>query len=189
MGIDLEKGGRIKKNVRTAPKSDNPYLRLLVKLYRFLARRTDSRFNAVVLKRMFMSRTNKPPISLSRLARHAKSAPEGTTIVLVGKVLDDERMLDVPKLSVCALEFSSSARARIEAAGGEVLTFDQLALRAPTGSKTLLIRGPKHVREVYRHFAGHQGKHVKPYVRSKGRNFERARGRRHSCGYKKKGGA
>lgn len=165
----MEKGGRIKKNVRTAPKSDNPYLRLLVKLYRFLARRTDSRFNAVVLKRMFMSRTNKPPISLSRLARHAKSAPEGTTIVLVGKVLDDERMLDMPKLSVCALEFSSSARPHIEAAGGEVLTFDQLALRAPTGSKTLLIRGPKHVREVYRHFAGHQGKHVKPYVRSKGR--------------------
>ncbi|GAB0489069.1 hypothetical protein MMPV_000285 [Pyropia vietnamensis] len=187
MGIDLEKGGRIRKNVRTEPKSDNPYLRLLVKLYRFLARRTDSRFNDLVLKRMFMSRTNRPPISLSRLAKHAKTAPKGTTIVLVGKVLDDERMLDVPKMTVCALEFSRSASARIRAAGGQVLTFDQLALRTPTGSKTLLIRGPKHVREVYRHFLGHQGKHAKPYVRSKGRNFERARGRRHSCGYKKKG--
>jgi len=183
----LEKGGRIAKNRRVAPKSDNPYLRLLVKLYRFLARRTDSKFNAVVLRRMFMSRTNKPPISLSRLARYAKSSPDAT-VVLVGKVLDDERLLDVPKLSVCALEFSNSARARIEAAGGEVLTFDQLALRAPTGSNTLLLRGPKHVREVYRHFAGHRGKHVKPYTRSKGRKMERARGRRKSCGFKKQGG-
>lgn len=174
--------------MRTAPVSDNPYLRLLVKLYRFLARRTNSRFNAIVLKRMFMSRTNRPPISLSRLARHAKSAPEGTTIVLVGKVLDDERLLEIPKLTVCALEFSRAASARIRSAGGRVMTFDELALQAPTGSKTLLIRGPKHVRDVYSHFLGHRGKHAKPYVRSKGRNFERARGRRHSCGYKKKGG-
>jgi large subunit ribosomal protein L18e len=28
-------------------------------------------------------------------------------------------------------------------AGGEVLTFDELALRAPKGSNTVLIRGPK----------------------------------------------
>jgi hypothetical protein len=31
MGIDLEKGGRIKKGGRKAPVSENPYLRLLVK--------------------------------------------------------------------------------------------------------------------------------------------------------------
>ena len=33
-------------------------------------------------------------------------------------------------------------------AGGEVITFDQLALRTPTGSGTLLLRGPKNAREV-----------------------------------------
>lgn len=32
--------------------------------------------------------------------------------------------------------------------------------------------------------AGVPHSHVKPYVRSKGRKFERARGRRKSCGYK-----
>ena len=33
-----------------------------------MVRRTDSKFNKVVLKRLFMSKTNQPPVSLSRLA-------------------------------------------------------------------------------------------------------------------------
>lgn len=39
-------------------------------LYRFLVRRTGSNFSAVILKRLFMSKVNKPPISLSRLIRY-----------------------------------------------------------------------------------------------------------------------
>ena len=38
-------------------------------LYRFLVRRTESDFNKVVLKRLFMSKTNRPPLSLSKLAK------------------------------------------------------------------------------------------------------------------------
>ena len=41
-------------------------------LYSFLVRRTDSKFNKVVLKRLFMSRTNRPPLSLSKLATFMK---------------------------------------------------------------------------------------------------------------------
>jgi large subunit ribosomal protein L18e len=41
-----------------------------MQLYRFLVRRTDSNFNQVVLKRLFMSKINRPPLSLSRLARY-----------------------------------------------------------------------------------------------------------------------
>lgn len=43
-----------------------------VQLYAFLVRRTDSKFNKVVLKRLFMSRTNRPPLSLSKLATFMK---------------------------------------------------------------------------------------------------------------------
>lgn len=39
-------------------------------LYRFLVRRTGSKFNAVILKRLFMSKVNKPPLSLSKLIRY-----------------------------------------------------------------------------------------------------------------------
>ena len=72
-------------------------------------------------------------------------------------------------------------------AGGEVLTFDQLALAAPTGSNTVLLRGPRNARESVKHFGlapGVPHSKTKPYVRSKGRKFERARGKRNSCGYK-----
>ena len=44
----------------------------LPQLYSFLVRRTDSKFNKVVLKRLFMSRTNRPPLSLSKLTKFMK---------------------------------------------------------------------------------------------------------------------
>ena len=42
---------------------------------------------------------------------------------------------------VCALHVTEGARARILKAGGEVITFDQLALRAPKGNNTVLLQG------------------------------------------------
>ena len=49
-----------------------------------------------------------------------------------------------------------------------------------------LLRGPKSHREAVKHFGapGVPGSHAKPYVRHKGRKFEKARGRRKSRGYK-----
>ena len=132
-----------------------------------------------------MSRINRPPLSLSRLAAHAAHGPENAkTLVVVGTITDDVRLLKVPQLTVAALRFTSTARARIEKAGGECLTIDQLALRAPTGSNCLLLRGPKNSREAVKHFGMGPHKHKKPYIESKGRKFERARGRRRSRGFK-----
>lgn len=99
-----------------------------------------------------MSRINRPPVSLSRIVSNVSETQKGKTVVVVGTVTDDNRMLTVPKLSVAALRFTATARARIEKAGGEILTLDQLALRAPTGSNTLLLRGPKNAREAVKHF-------------------------------------
>jgi large subunit ribosomal protein L18e len=148
-------------------------------------RRTDADFNKVVLKRLFMSRINQPPLSLSKLAAFMEGK-DGRVAVLVGTVTDDVRMLEVPALRLCALRVTETARARILKAGGEVITFDQLALLAPTGSNTVLLRGPKNSREAVKHFgaAGVPDSSTKPYVRAKGRKFEKARGRRSSKGYK-----
>ncbi|KAL9664417.1 hypothetical protein QQ045_019817 [Rhodiola kirilowii] len=118
MGIDLIAGGKSKKTKRTAPKSDDIYLKLLVKLYRFLVRRTGSKFSAVILKRLFISK---------------------------------------------------------------------LTLRAPLGQNTVLLRGPKNSREAVKHFGPAPGvphSHTKTYVRSHGRKFEKARGRRNSRGFR-----
>ena len=164
----------------------------LLQLYRFLARRTDAKFNAVVLKRLFMSRTNRPPMSISKIAKEMKGK-EGKIAVVVGSVTNDVRLLDdgMLKFTVCCLRATDNARARITAAGGEIITFDQLALRAPTGSGCVLLRGPLKAREVYKHFGkapGTPGSRQKPYVRvnnkHKGRKFEQARGKRKSRGFR-----
>merc|ERR1711862_827807 len=89
------------------------------------------------------SRTNAPPVSISKIAKYTKDKG-GKTAVVVGKVTDDVRMLECPdKMSVCALGFTENAKNRILASGGECLSFDQLALREPKGSNTVLIRGSK----------------------------------------------
>lgn len=220
-GIDLDRH-HVRSTHRKAPKSDNVYLKLIVKLYRFLARkslssfpqervpktighpsprsplliisnadtplkigRTDSAFNKVLLRRLFTSRINQPPLSLSRLAAYSSHAPENAkTLVVVGTISNDNRLLKVPKLTIAALRFTATARARVEKAGGECLTIDQLALRAPTGSHYVPLRGPKNFREVVKHFGFGPYSGTKPYVESKGRNLERARGRRRSLGFK-----
>mmetsp|Transcript_14873 Transcript_14873/g.13349 ORF Transcript_14873/g.13349 Transcript_14873/m.13349 type:complete len:196 (-) Transcript_14873:302-889(-) len=180
MGIDLEKRkrGRRKLTRRTKPASQNIYLNLLHQLYGFLSRRTNSKFNKVIAKRLVMSRNNRPVVSLirvvlaynKRLAQPTNNANNDTIIVTVANVTDDSRVLEIPKgLKLCCLKISEPARKRIVAAGGEVLTFDELALREPLGKNTYLLRGPLKARAAYRYFNG------APRVRSNGRKFDRSR--------------
>merc|ERR1712060_344248 len=185
MGIDIIAGGRVKNKTRET-KSNNPYVRLLIKLYKFLSRRTDSKFNKVIHKRLNMAGRNKPPISLQKLIKNMANK-DGKIAVVVGTVTDDKRVYDVPELKVCALRFTETARSRIVKAGGECLTFDKLALGSPLGSGTVLLRGPVKSREAERHFGKAPGvpdSSTAPHVRSKGRKFEKARGKRKSRGYK-----
>ncbi len=81
-----------------------------MKLYRFLARRTGSAFNETVLKRLFMSRTTRAPVSTSRLAKELKGKSDKIIAVVVGTVTLDARLAETPKISVCALRFTRQAR-------------------------------------------------------------------------------
>ncbi|TFK56236.1 ribosomal protein L18e [Heliocybe sulcata] len=170
MGIDIEKH-HVKKGQRTAPKSEDPYLLLLVK---------------VILHRLFLSKINRPPISLSKIVKETSSAGdlESQVIVAVSTVTDDVRLITVPKLTIAALRFTRAAKERILKAGGEAITLDQLAMRAPTGANTILLRGKRNSREAVKHFGMGPHKHKKPHTTSSGRKFERGRGRRKSRGFK-----
>merc|ERR1739847_111509 len=132
MGIDLNHK-KDRKAVRKGTKSDDLYLNMLAKLYRFLARRTDSKFNKIVLKRLFMSRRNRQPLSLSRLATKQK---DGKTSVVIGTITNDIRIHNIPAMKVAALRVTEAARKRILEAGGSVMTLDQLAQEAPLGQNT-----------------------------------------------------
>ena len=188
MAIDLVKCGRVKLRKNRKLKAKNVYHRLLVKLYKFLARRTTSRFNKCVLKRLLNSRVNRTPVSLSKLAKYSlrksvadqKAKGDDIIFAIVGTVTNDTRLIDMPEMKVCALKFTEKARERITAAKGKCITFDQLAINRPKGENVILLRGTRD-REAKKHFGKAPGlpdSNTKPYVRSKGRKFERARGRR-----------
>ena len=114
---------------------------------------------------------------MSKLTKLANTeAKRNSILVVVGNVLDDERLLVVPKLRVCALKFSEGARRRILKAGGEVLTFDQLSKVSPLGKETFLVRG-RRSREALKHFRGLHGENAKPYILN---NNHRARERNYS---------
>ena len=174
MGFDRTGVDKKKRAIRHHTLSSNPYLKLLVKLYKQLSSRTISRFNKTVYGRLLKSRSNRAPASLSRISTVMRrktcwmdtKKTKAPIAVVVGDVLDDIRQVKIPALKVCALRFSRSARNRIEGAGGECLTFDQLALQAPTGKNTFLMRGRKAGREAYKHFgaAGLPGSKAKPYA-------------------------
>ncbi|CAN3373726.1 large ribosomal subunit protein eL18B [Diutina rugosa] len=185
MGRDHTTKQHARSGHREAPKSNNIYLKMLVKLYTFLARRTDAPFNKVILRALFLSKINRPPVSLSRIDTVLKQkGASQKTIVVVGTVTDDNRLLEAPKATVAALRFTAGAKARIVKAGGEAITLDQLALRAPKGQNTVIVRGPRSHREAVRHFGFGPHKNKAPRIMSKGRKFERARGRRRSRGFK-----
>lgn len=121
--------------------------------------------------RYFKGKINQPPVSLSKIVsvtanKYSAKAYEGKIRAIVGTVTDDNRLYEVPKMTVCALRFTATARARIEKAGGECLTFDQLAMRAPTGSNVILLRGPKSHRESVKHFGMGPHKHKVRSIRS-----------------------
>ena len=193
MGVDMTDIVRRHKRRAAGGNSTNPYIKLLTKLYKYLAVRTKSKFNKLVYQRMLKSRTNRAPVSLSRMCTVLRrktcwmdlSKQKAPIVVVCADVLDDIRSVKIPAVRVCAMRFSRSARERITGAGGECLTFDQLALQAPTGKNTLLMRGRRAGAEKYKHFGapGTSGSHAKPYVSSRGK--EVARGRRGSRAYKK----
>jgi large subunit ribosomal protein L18e len=147
-----------------------------MQLYSFLQRRTDSKFNKTIHKRLNQSRLNRYPISLSRISRilskdRLVSDDKKFTsriVAVVGTVTNDNRLLTLPQgLRICALKFTNAARARITEAKGECLTFDTLAQTAPTGKNVLLLRGPRD-REAKRHFGlypGQKDSHTAPRVR------------------------
>merc|ERR1712096_250902 len=167
MGIDLKAGGRHKSHQKKVTRSDNLYMHLLIRLFKFLARRTESKFCAVIAKRLIQTRINRCPMSVTRLAKHMKGK-DSKVAVLIGTVTDDNRLLVVPKMNVCALRFTEGARARILKAGGKCMTLDELVMSAPTGSNTVLMRG-SHKREAKKHFGpapGSKHSHTKPYARN-----------------------
>merc|ERR1719337_363395 len=132
---------------------------------KFSQMEADTKAQKIVYKRLNQSGTTRYPMSVSRLVKVANSEEKRSkTLVVVGNVLNDERLIVVPKMNVCALRFTTAARERITAAGGRCMTFDQLAKESPKGQGTWLLRGHRS-REAMRHFGSPARDGAKPFAK------------------------
>merc|ERR1739841_490533 len=140
--------GCTKDSHRKKCKAANPYVQDLCKLYAFLYRRATSETNFKILRRLMMSKRNKMPVSLAKVAHNCE---EGKVSVIAATVTDDTRLWECPKMNIVALKFTETARARIVAAGGNCMTFDQLAQSDPWAENVTLIRSDPYKRHSQRY--------------------------------------
>ena len=182
MGIEKLTRGKPKRKERKQLTTPNSQYRTLVQLYTQLAYRGDMNVDKTILRRLKHSRVNRYPISLSKIHKISKKKKKDNEIyVVVAKVLNDERDLQLPKLNICALSFTRQARLRVKQSGGQCFTLDQLPKIDPERKSVVLLRGRKS-REALKHFGpdvGAKGSHTKPYVlNSNHRARERTYGHR-----------
>lgn len=163
-----------------------------MKIWKYLARRSvNPKFARLIAQRLLSPRVYRHPVSVSRIARANRFRKESIPVI-VATVTNDSRFQpkEFPKMRVAALAFTAAARKRIEEAGGECLTLDKLALIAPTGKKTQLLKGKVNNRKVVK-FYGKPNKRGGPQNKLgaksgknwKGRGPEKGRGRRASRGW------
>lgn len=163
-----------RRTVRKAPKSKNFYLRSIQAAYSYAAQNLqDNKFAKRIAKRLSLSRSNRPVMSIAKIAQLNK---DNQIAVVAATVTNDERMLEVPKMTVCAMHFTETARARIEKVGGKCMSFDQLLLENPTGKGCLLIQGSRKARKEYKYFGAAGLPHSKTHVKGTMQGRKGARG-------------
>ena len=82
-----------------------------------------------VAQRLERSNRRTAEVNLSDIARHAEA---GETILVPGKVLSNGNLEN--KVDVVALKFSAKAQEKIEAAGGECISIEEIMESNPKGS-------------------------------------------------------
>ena len=87
-----------------------------------------------VAMRLSKSRKNWAQPNLSRVNRYA---PEGATILVPGKLLGSGEVTNGH--TIAAYSISNGAREKIEAAGGRIMTYNELMNENPSGKGVVIL--------------------------------------------------
>ncbi|KAI4292191.1 large subunit ribosomal protein L18e [Pancytospora philotis] len=162
---------------RKEPKSLNMNLRALHSFFSSIVKASGENADITLMKitkRLTMSRMNRPPVKLSAVA--AELGESGKVAVVVGKILDDDEVLTVPAMKIVALQWSKTAKAKIEACGGSIHTLDQFIKVAGRMENIMLIKGDRNARKASKFFGaapGEKGSATYPRIIGKGKNREK----------------
>jgi len=117
---------------RTGPTDVN--LRRLIRTLRKKSNEEEVSIWKDVAWRLEKPRRQKAEVNVSRINRYTK---EGDTVIVPGSVLGAGKLEH--RVTVAAWKFSETAKKKIKAAGGEVLTIEELVERNPKGSGVLIM--------------------------------------------------
>ncbi|MGC8816714.1 MAG: 50S ribosomal protein L18e [Candidatus Hadarchaeum sp.] len=112
----------------------NPQLRKLLRLLREQGKKHGAQIWLDLAERLERPRRSRAEVNLSQINRYAQN---GSTVVVPGKVLAAGRLSH--PVMVAALSFSVPAKRKIIAAGGTVLSLQQLVEQNPTGREVKLM--------------------------------------------------
>ena len=107
----------------------NPLMKGLIASLKAEGNKEERRFLLELAEQLGRSERRRAEVNLSRIERNAE---KGETVVVPGKVLASG-MLTKP-VNVAAALFSAGAAAKIEAAGGKVLSIPELVKDNPEGT-------------------------------------------------------
>lgn len=166
------------KGGRKAPKTEN---KNIIKLSQFFDKIVKaSGENAPVMlmkiaKRLKMSNRNRPVVKLSKIVTELGNETQKVAVV-VAKILDDERVFEIPAIKVVALKWSKSAQEKIEKNGGSISTLDQFIKVGGSLDNLVLMQEDSSKRKASKYFGpapGEKGSATYPRANHKIKNKER----------------
>ncbi|WEL38301.1 ribosomal protein L18 [Encephalitozoon hellem] len=160
---------------RKEPRSKNIYLRALSDFYTKVANNTSVLAIKKIAKRLKMSKSDRQPVKISKIVSELEGS-QGKVAVVVAKVLDDDRIMEIPAIKVVALQWSKGVKEKIERYGGSIATLDQLFELCPNMDDIKLISTDKFARRSAKFWGpapGEKGSTTYPRANQKCHNREK----------------
>ena len=112
----------------------NPVVASLIYQLRVTSNKNDAKIWKAVSNKLKKPRRNRPAVNISRLNRYSKADEQ---ILVPGKVLGAGD-IDHP-ITVAALDFSETAKNKIEAAKGKAISINEMMQENPKGNGVRII--------------------------------------------------
>ncbi|ADM11282.1 60S ribosomal protein L18 [Encephalitozoon intestinalis ATCC 50506] len=161
--------------VRKEPRSKNIYLRALSDFYTKVADNTSVLAIKKISKRLKMSKSDRRPVKISKIVSEIGESKDKVAVI-VAKVLDDDRIMEIPPLKIIALQWSKGVKEKIERYGGSIGTLDQLFEVCPNMDDIHLISSSKFARRSAKFWGpapGEKGSTTYPRANQKCHNREK----------------
>jgi len=113
----------------------NPRLGSLIAELKSVSRNSGADVWSDIAERLEKPRRTHAEVNLGRIERYAR---EDETVVVPGKVLGSGVLQK--NVTIAAVDFSSSAKTKIEQANGETMRLEQAVEQNPDGSNVRVIR-------------------------------------------------